>query len=53
MISCHCLHINCENPDKVCIAINELINAYKNIRIITIIKEGYNHLVFYELGVSK
>lgn len=44
------MNINTENPNDVCEAIDELCRTYKNIKIITIIKEKLNNWVFYQIG---
>ena len=50
MITTHLLITNTENPEDVCKAINELREVYKGFRVISIIKEGLNYLIYYEIG---
>jgi len=50
MRTTHMMNVNTENPDSVCLAINELDETYKSFKVITIIKEGLNHWIYYQIG---
>lgn len=44
------MNVNTRSPLEVCEAINELIKIYRNVNVITIIKDRLNHWIYYQLG---
>lgn len=52
MIKTHFMTVNTNDPEAVCEAIDELYETYKDVNIITILTEGLNHYIFYQLGTK-
>lgn len=48
-----CLQIiNTTDPERVCIAIDELEKMYKDIKIVGIVKENLNCFIYYQIGMK-
>ena len=50
MRTTHVMNVNTKDPERVCQAIRELDELYKDLNVITIIKEGLNNFVYYQIG---